>query len=55
MESLFGKLQMWLERSPGDGVGMFFLKKGTEGLILAAQEQASRTSFKNKFGQVQHR
>ena len=44
MESLSGKLQMWLERSPGDGSGMVFLKKGTEGLILAAQEQALKTN-----------
>ena len=35
---------MWLERSPGDGSGMVFLKNGNGGLILAAQEQALRTN-----------
>ena len=45
MESLSNKLEMWLERSPGDGSGMFFFKKGTEGLILAANEQGLRTTL----------
>ena len=37
------QLQMWLERSPGDGSRMIILKKGTQGLILVAKEQALRT------------
>ena len=37
MENLLSKLQMWLKRSPGDGSRMVFLKKETEGFILAAQ------------------
>ena len=45
------KYQMKLERSLGDGSGMDFLKKETEGLILLG----SATSFKNKLDQVQHR
>ena len=45
MESLLGKLQMWLERSPGRRwLKNGFLKKEAEGLILAAQEQAVRTN-----------
>ena len=36
---------MWLERSPGwRWLKNGFLKKETEGLILAAQEQAARTN-----------
>ena len=45
---LSNKYEMKLERSLGDG----FLKKETEGLILAVQEQAL---IKNKLDQVQHR
>ena len=46
MESLLGKLQMWLERSPGwRWLKNGFLKRETEGLILADQEQAVRTDL----------
>ena len=36
---------MWLERSPGDGSRMVILKKGTEGLILVAKEQALKNNL----------
>ena len=44
MESFLYKLQMCLERSPGwRWLRKVLLKRGTEGFILAAQEQALRT------------
>ena len=39
------QLQMWLERSPGDGSRMVILKKGTQGLILVAKEQALKKNL----------